>query len=466
MWTLVKILNVVAIPTMLGFAVQYFLTRQIVINLFFMLAVGFGLGCGLVAQWMLCLKILKIQYDLFTIGAPLLMAALILLILSRTNKIPIIPDPKLPLPNDTLQSPSTLTIVPIIYRLLIIYIIFNVVFVFWRALTVPLLHWDTISSIAFPAKIFFIEKDLYQHQQLPYAIYPLQVPFLMSWTAFNLGYWDEQLTNIIFPFALLSFIGIYYAALKLFTDNKWAIAGVALLLSSNLFTFHATLAYRDFFTLYNNCTTIILLLMWHQSKNNFFLLMAGLFSGFTTFTKLEGMAYLIVHTLVFIYLLYHQSARGKHDKLKWSALFLIPSYALFLFYQIYKYLYNIIDQNQRLSFDFTFEKLNRILPIFDKLMESLFLSGNWSIIWFLLAVSLIVERGFRKDTALKALIVAMGLYFGVEILYALVTPHFIWLGGEKSSAGLSRVLLHFFPLSVAALILNVAARREIKRDRF
>ncbi|VAX35161.1 hypothetical protein MNBD_UNCLBAC01-1821, partial [hydrothermal vent metagenome] len=72
---------------MTGFAVILFLFRRSPLNLVFTLALSYGLGFGLLAQWMLVLGILQISYSVMTIGLPLVVCAVIIFLfgLKRTK---------------------------------------------------------------------------------------------------------------------------------------------------------------------------------------------------------------------------------------------------------------------------------------------------------------------------------------------------------------------------------------------
>ena len=294
------------------------------------IAFAYGLGMGILTQWMLVIGACGIKYTLTSIGMPLAVLALVssfhLRFLKNKHKNVI------PRINSTPKTEKF----DFVSMCLLLYIAYYVFYVFWRALNVPISHWDAIATIAFKAKVFFYERSLAQLQNLPHSSYPLHVPFVQTWIALNLGEWNDQLIKVIFPFTFLSYLITHYYFLKVYTNRRWALAGVALVISSNLFTFHATIGYRDFSMLYYNCTTIMLLILWNTKRYNAFLILASLFAGFATFVKLEGSAYLIVYSILLIITFCHQKCYSYREKLNKFWRFIIPSYGICVFYHIYK----------------------------------------------------------------------------------------------------------------------------------
>ncbi|VAX35058.1 hypothetical protein MNBD_UNCLBAC01-121, partial [hydrothermal vent metagenome] len=337
---------------------------------------------------------------------------------------------------------------------IVIYIIYTICFVLWRGLSVPILEWDAISTIAFKAKIFFYEKGLYEHQNMPHTSYPLQVPFSLTWVALNLGQWHEQYVKIIFPTTFLSFLVIQYTFLKQFTYIKGAVAGVALLLCANFFVYHATISYRDFTMLYYNCTTIFLLLLWHQKKENSFLILAGLFAGFTSFTKLEGTGYLAVQTILFFFILFYGHIRKPLQK---CFTFMLPAFGICGIYYVYKILMGISAASNRLQSKFAITNLERIPIIIREFSGNLFFSGNWNVLWMLLFISFFRYKKIQQHFVIKAVLFSLTSYFLLYFCIIVFTDNLIW-----HPTLLSRVILHFFPLSVVSLVLINSSLKGIK----
>jgi hypothetical protein len=59
----------------------------------------------------------------------------------------------------------------------------------------------------------------------------------------------------------------------------------------------------------------------------------------------------------------------------------------------------------------------------------------------------------RQCLELKLILLALGAFGGMYFFIAWLTPNFISIAGVESPTVLSRIILHFFPLSALALIL-------------
>lgn len=451
METFLKIALAIMIPSLSGLTVLFLLFRRFPIHLLFSTAIAFGLGLGLLGQGMLLLGIFQINFNILTIGGPLLAPALVVFFIRAALKKAAVPAPR----QEITPRPSSLREKMIIGSLAL-FVGYHVYYVFWRALSVPVSEWDAVSFIAFNAKIFFYERSLYQPSHLPHAAYPLQVPFMLTWVALLLGQWHELLVNAFFPLLFCSYLVIHYFYLRLYTNRLWALAGVALLCSSNFFIFHGTIAYRDFTMLYFHCTTILLLLIWHKLQDDSFLLLAGLWAGFTTFIKLEGTMYLMMQTILF-FMICHQN---KKFHFKHNLAFLLPGYGIYAFYQIYKSLRGLstATQIQRFHFDFAWENLERIPLFIHTVAENLFLSGNWNFVWVLLFLSLLRGGKIRQLSEVKLNLISLAVFFVFYFSLALLTPNFISIIGIESPTVLSRIILHTFPLATTALVLILAPR--------
>ena len=451
METFLKIAAAGMIPTAAGMAVLFLLFRRFPVNLLFSTAIAFGLGLGLLGQGMLLLGILGIEFNLLTISGALLAMTFVVFFIHNLVKDAAAPA----LQQDVRPQPSTLK-EKIIIGSLALFIGYHIYYVFWRALNVPVSEWDAVSFIAFNAKVFFYERALYQPSHLPHAAYPLQVPLMMTWIAVMVGKWHELLVNAFFPLMFCSYLVIHYSFLRLHTSRPWALAGVALLCSSNFFIFHSTIAYRDFTMLYFHCATILLLLIWHKSRDDSFLLLAGLWAGFTTFIKLEGTMYLVMHTILFLII----CGRLKKFHLKHVTAFLLPAYGTFLFYQIYKFIGGLstATQIERFHCDFTWGQLERIPLFAQRVAENLFFSGNWNIVWVLLFLSLLRGTRSRPSPETVLSLISLAVFFAFYFFLALLTPNFISLAGAESPTVLSRIILHIFPLATIPTILLIAPR--------
>lgn len=450
----------VLVPFGAGYICLHLLCRNHPLSYSMKFGLSYGLGLGMTAIWMLFLYICHQPFNLNIIRLPLMLLIIIgLIVLFNIKKSLLKAEDEMSGPVSAMGSQNSLmkALYAVLVFILFVYIAHNIYYVLWRAMTVPISSWDAIATVAFKGKIFFYEQTPPPLELLPHRSYPLFVPFIQSWIGFNLGFWDDILVKIIFPCMFLSYLAIHYNFLAHFTNRTWALIGCAVLVSSNLFVYHATISYRDFSLMYFNCTTVMLLLLWNQKKSDGLLVLAALFAGFATFTKLEGSSFLLIYSLLFILMNFPSTAFTKLQKFTNSLKFFLPSFSIALIYHIYKIYIHVIEEKagmrEKIKFDFTWEKMAFIPEILYKFAQNLFFSGNWGVVWMLVILSLIGMAKKRKTVETKLILLSLFLFFGLYFAISLLTTNYVWIVGEKGVTSLSRLLLHFYPLSVLLIVL-------------
>ena len=107
-----------------------------------------------------------------------------------------------------------------------------------------------------------------------------------------------------------------------------------------------------------------------------------------------------------------------------------------------------------MQFDFSLENLTRIPTIIESFTATLFIPGDWNILWLILILSILCNfKRMNKYLPLKLLGTSIILFSGILFLNSLLSTNFVWISGVSSHTTLSRVLLHFFPLTVFLIIL-------------
>lgn len=469
--TLIKLFISLALPIFAGYALLNFILRRDRPNLSTSLGLSYGLGLGVLTHWMLFLDVIGIKYSVESIGIPLLIFSIFIFSLAfrkgKREQVSKIPGQSPATDKLTATTLHVKILLRVLYILLGLYVVYYLYYIFWRSLNIPVAAWDAVSSVAFKAKVFFYERCLFHLKDIPpHPAYPVHVPLAQMWVALNLGVWNDMLIKIVFPFATLSFVIIYNYFLASRTNRRWALLGTAMLISSNLLIHHSTIAYRDLFLLYYDCTAIILLLIWLNKKNDGFLILASLYAGFATFIKLEGTPYLLICTALFFLVLLHQKTDSVRKNIIKFLKFTIPSFGICLFFYLYKILEKFPLPREKSHIDFTWEHLRRITIILKSFSNDLFLSGNWDIIWFLLVLSLALNFSkIKKMIEVRLLLTTLVMFFGLYFLLSLFTTEFIYISGTKSSTGLSRLILHFFPLApLLIILLNYPGESRLSTD--
>lgn len=450
---MILLLNIVAstlIPLWLGYLLTSILTPRGFFRILPKLAISYGLGIGILSQLMLILSILEIPLKLNNIRLPLIFLIILLTIyyFMKAQK------------QNPLQEISTQSIKPSFLQqrlilLMFFYIGYNILFILWRTFYFPIQHWDAMATIGFKAKVMFFDQTIHR-LNLPWGSYPLLVPFTESWTAINLGYWDDILVKTMFPIISICLLIVQYSFVKEITNKLWGMISLCLTLSSNFYIMHSSIGYRDIVISYYSCVSIILLLIWNKHAHAGLLVLASLFTGFVTFTKLEGTGYIFILYALFILILTCRKSLNLSAKLKYLTIYLIPSFLIFIAFHLYKNLIGVTNLDQRTQLLNPDQILFRFKTTCLVFFENLFLTGNWNLVWFLLLISIVLRwRVLRnqEETFLTGLTLLM--FFGLYFSICTFTVSFNPIAGEASPTVLSRIILHFFPLApILVALLN------------
>lgn len=440
--TVLELICAVFLPIAMGMTLLRLIFGQRGLPLWAALGLAYGLGTGLLTHWMLIVAMFRWPLTLPVVSIPYSLAALAFYWAGRGK----------PFFRREEDPPSAPTLVTFGCGLILLYLAGYILLVFWRALDIPVYAWDAVATSTFKAKIFFYEQSIPALRNLPIPSYPLHVPFLQTWTALNLGQWDEQWIQIFFPVTFVAFLSVQYFFLKSHTSRFWALAGCALVVSSQFFTHMATVAYRDFIMLYYNCTTIFLLLLWRKKRNDGFLILAALFSGMTGFIKLEGVGYLLIHTVMAAILIVWTETAW-HRRIVVMLRFTALSGGLYLIYFVYK-LYADLPSAGLFAFHIDAAILERIPIVITAFGECLFIYGYWNVLWFVLLVSFLQVISRKPTVPEIYLSLALLMYFGMYFCVATFTPSYgLMIINGGNLIDLPRLILHFFPLAAVLIVL-------------
>ncbi len=440
----------IAVPTVTGLAVLRLLGGGVRLGAGTEAAVSFGLGAGILAHWMFFLEVIGVKFGFAPVAVPLLIVSAALFLAGKYARKKEGSGPA----ELERESDEPGALAKALYLILWVYVAYYFIYIFWRAVNVPVQAWDALSSVAFKGKVFFYKRWFFHLPgNPPHAAYPILIPLLESWVAFCIGRWSDLLVKIIFPVTTLSFAAVYHYFLKTRAGKVWALFGVALLLSSNLFMHHSTIAYRDTFIAFYACGAILFLLMWYRNERDMFLVLAGLYAGFGTFTKMEGIPYLLICTALLLLTLYYKRPRPLRDNVIKFLKFTAPSYGIALLFNIYKLAVGFPPRKNS-GFELSWENMDRVPVVIKSFLRDMFLSGNWNIVWALLVVSLIVHaKRLKARREAGILLAALLMFFGLYFALSLFTTEFVWIAGEKSGAGLSRLIMQFYPLAPLIIVL-------------
>ena len=336
---------------------------------------------------------------------------------------------------------------------IVVFLVFHCVYIFWRAFHIPVYGFDPLKINTLNAKVFYFEKNIVLPSDPVYRGYPLHVSLLQTWLAMNIGQWNDQVVKIFSPFYFAAYLVIQYECVKFLMNARRALWSLGLLLSSNLFALHASLAYMDFPLMVYNCTTIIMLLLWHLEKEDRFLYLAAILAGMATFIKREGTAYLLIYGILFILMLLKDQDPIR-ERFRAGMKFFLPCLLVTLIFPIFKFVQH--GDSQGVLFDFGWRNFERIPVIAGQFFRDFFLSGNWNLVWALLVLGLFFPPSRSPHALFQWIVTGISLFVGLLFLLCLLTNAFFWIAERDTT--LSRLILHFFPLATIAVVLWPATR--------
>lgn len=437
--------------TILGAVLIHLFDRHNNTGIWMRCALGYGLGTGIVCQIMIWFVHFGVRYN--SINISLIVLILLCTSLCIQRRLPL--EPEKVLPNQAASAETMFWV----YGWSIVGL--SVVCSFLLALLKPIMGWDAVSAIGFVAKVIFYDGSLENISRFPHSYYPLHVPLLESWLALGAGVFDGQSVKIIFPLYYVSLIVVAYRFFKSYTTAQWALFGVLLIVAANFVFFHSVISYRDFTLMYYNFCTVALLLLWMKNESFVFLILAAVFAGITSLVKMEGSLFLPIYTLAVLIIVFLQRRSGGAAIFMKIAGFCTVAYGMFMVFHTYRIKMGLTT-GEKTKLIISAESFGRILDIFHTLYSNLFTSANWSIVWLILILSLFRWRqSVHKKYAAMALLL-LCLFFALVIAYGAFTSSYPWIGGKYQHLTLSRVILHFFPLSAIVIVfLNAPAKKPM-----
>ncbi len=399
---------------------------------YFVLALSSLLGAGVISCTIFILAIFNVRFDFFI---PLLALLPFCAYAVMSKK-----------PNDGLRiNLSFLKNLTLLEKFLILLVSLRLIYIFSQSLLIPVYSWDAFATWAYRAKAFYLSGAFDFSagvESYPHASYPNLIPLLECWLYNGMGTLDDRLVKIIFPLFFVSFLLVAYYFLRRLTSRKYSLTGIYLVTAMPFLIYHSTISYADLPLMVYSTSAIMMLVLWMRENKGSYLVIGGLLAGFGAFTKLEGIAYAGIISILF--LAYIMKSRSKF---KPFLKFLIPLSVIVLLHIAFVKAMNL--STERMCIDFTLSNISRIPYILKTFFYSLFIWGNWNIMWALLIFAILFNiKGIQRER----LTFIIGAILSYLVLYLAI---FIFTSDFKhliSGSVLNRLFLHFTPLAVLLII--------------
>ncbi|NQT30047.1 MAG: hypothetical protein HQ596_05710 [Candidatus Saganbacteria bacterium] len=463
---ILKLIGATVFPTVLGLSfVNLFLNHKKDINIFERLAFGFLAGMMLLVLEMLLLSQLKIAFSLLFLTLPWIPLIVIGLYFGYKNslfslefklnrlKLPRLTPPGLSSAFTVRKSAE----VPTKHRdegglnwieiALILFICFEVFFVFSSTLIKPVVTCDAWSNYSWRGKMFFIEKTSIVKNTAQTG-HPLYNCLNQTWVFMCLNDWNDLLGKIFYPLYYLSLLVIFYFTVSRKQTRFFSLLATAMLASLPFLIYHASTAYADFpLATYYFAGISLLFLFFNRPKINY-LLLAALFLLSTATIKNEAYFYLFMTFIVFAATIF----MGKFKEVKGIKSIRITTIALALLGTAFMTYKIFFSSHEALRYAPTLD-FTRVWPLLLVFTDYLFVRGNFSIVWFLLILLLIFNfKKLKNNFNLSLLALVLLNLFGLMAYYfVLEQTMFDWLFYVTPAV---RNILQFMPI-VLLLVGNL-----------
>jgi hypothetical protein len=271
--------------------------------------------------------------------------------------------------------------------------------------------------------------------------YPATVPLWQVWSSLALGRFDDALMNVPWWIVAVALAFAVYGALRdAGLPPIGSMIGAWLASSLPLANIHVALAgYADFPMAVYYAAAAVALWRWTRSRALADLLLALLFAVACPTIKTPGIVWALTLVPALVVVL-----AGRRAPRVLGAGALVALFALLVLAQTHP-----VVLGYRLHLDFA--------PPWQGLVDSLFLLGNWNLLWYAFIATAIVGWRVVRTPALAPLsaIVAAGLAF-LAVVFAFTNAR-DWVAGQTT---INRALLHIAPLAIVWMTLIVDAWRK------
>ena len=137
------------------------------------------------------------------------------------------------------------------------------------------------------------------------------------------------------------------------------------------------------------------------------------------------------------------------ERIKYLCSSIIPCIVLFFIFDFFKIFHGVFDR-QHLIWDFN-EILPRMFLSLKAFIDFILFTANWNIIWLMLLLSFIMNvRKIIQDFKVIILVLVVLLWLSVPFILSLFTKG---AGNVISPHVLPRLLIHYFPIVVALIVI-------------
>jgi hypothetical protein len=429
------------------------------------LALGYGIGSGLLAWEMQVFQALRLSFSTVALLAPLLGVCGLAFLFERRRRL------------QERNSGSQFSVAAVPFEgfewFLMTAIILEMLRALFRAWLLPMEAYDAVSNWGLKAKAIFLAGSIPEsflqnpNYQVFHPDYPLLVPLLESYVYRFVGDLREPSVKVVFPLFLAGCVVVLFSVLRRAGQTRrGCLLFSFLLVSIPYFSEQATNGYADVVVSFYFGAASLYLYLWQTTGRGLFLAVSALLTGCAALTKNEGVVLCGIHLVWLAAVLLSRSGIAFRNKLASLGIYLCILAAVLMPWYLFKDslgLRNDLINREALTAGLSWNSLNRVGPILYHLQTQVFGPKNWNLVWILLCVAV----GLRRDVLWRSpavfVLCAMGwtlvAYMSVYLITPYTIPPFDVTWHLRTSA--SRLLLHLLPQVVFLIGL---AFGEMEKD--
>jgi len=352
-------------------------------------------------------------------------------------------------------------------------IIFEAFHSLFRAMIKPIESFDSVASFAIKAKIFYLSEsipaDFFKTLALefPHPSYPLMIPLQETFVFLSMNSFNDLLVKIIFPAHFIALLGLFYFTVKVVVGRKGALLATFLMASMNELNRFSAMGYTDIhFSLYISMALMFTYrYLTSGRRERVFLILAGLFSGFSAFTKDAGLFLPILTAILFIVSIMDNKKIASHIRgyvayLGISAVVVSPWIAVRMI--------SGFDQDfVGNRFHYGGYVIERIIAVLYEFQVNVFNPKKWILLWPVFIVLFIINFKWSLKTELKYITWSIfSLFVFYFIFYIVVDPLSFGIDDayrHSLRSSMHRHLIHVVPIVMfwMALVFKKANLRKV-----
>jgi len=284
-------------------------------------------------------------------------------------------------------------------KFVVFIIFFQVGWILYRVLPMPVNSFDALASYAFKAKIFYLNHGIphgffgFSEDKVSHPDYPLLLPLVLTWVYLFTGF-DDMTVVMVMPVMFVFFLALLYSHFKKFFGSIAALYGVFFIATILIISNYVVIIHADFVLMAFVTGALLYFMDYIQTFNNSSLCLASLMLGLSLWTKNEAMIYVVGYFLSFGLLIW--DAKLLESKKLIKSLFLSLVLIIFIAgpWFVTKHIFhtsNCALDISKLTTQKIFQNIKDYPLVLNETQKQVFGPKKWNIFWIVLLGIVVVK---------------------------------------------------------------------------